>query len=91
MERLIVYISPGIENNECCEVLSLVKQIIIEIDSIETAKQVECHKDDLEGIIVKGNECGGKVGEDSTFVLYQKTRDLFKNELNIYARGGDRY
>ena len=28
-----------------------------------------------------------KVGEDSTFVLYQKTRDLFKNELNIYARG----
>lgn len=88
VERLIVYISPGIENNECREVLNLVKQIIIEIDSIETAKQVECHKDDLEGIIVKGNECGGKVGEDSTFVLYQKTRDLFKNELNIYARGG---
>ena len=38
------------------------------------------------GVIVKGNEAGGFVGEDSSFILLQKW--LLRTSLPLYVRGG---
>jgi malonyl CoA-acyl carrier protein transacylase len=39
-----------------------------------------------DGIVVKGNECGGSVGEEATFVLLQGV--LAEAKIPVYARGG---
>ena len=39
-----------------------------------------------DGIVIKGNECGGLVGEETTFVLLQGV--LGQVKLPVYARGG---
>lgn len=41
---------------------------------------------ELDGWIVKGNEAGGFVGEDSSFILLQKCRK--QTDLPLYLRGG---
>nr|MCU0968097.1 acyltransferase domain-containing protein [Rubrivivax sp.] len=40
----------------------------------------------FDGLIVKGNESGGLVGEDATFILLQKW--LGRTEVPLYVRGG---
>ena len=40
----------------------------------------------LDGVLVKGNESGGFVGEDSSFILLQKC--LSRTRLPLYVRGG---
>ena len=40
----------------------------------------------LDGILVKGNEAGGFVGEDASFILLQKW--LGRTRLPLYLRGG---
>lgn len=40
----------------------------------------------VDGWWVKGHEAGGRVGEDSTFILLQKV--VGKTSLPVYARGG---
>ena len=42
--------------------------------------------DDIEGIVLKGNESGGLVGEYSSFILLQKW--LRQTKLPLYVRGG---
>ena len=40
----------------------------------------------VDGLLLKGNEAGGFVGEDSSFILLQKW--LGRTELPLYLRGG---
>ena len=40
----------------------------------------------VDALLLKGNEAGGLVGEDSSFILLQKW--LGRTELPIYLRGG---
>ena len=40
----------------------------------------------VDGLIVVGNEAGGRVGADSTFILLQSV--LARTELPVWARGG---
>ena len=44
------------------------------------------HEDRLDGLLLKGNESGGYVGEDSSFILLQ--RWLGRTRLPLYVRGG---
>ena len=44
--------------------------ILYQVNSIEEARQAE--KSGAKGIIIKGNEAGGLVGYESTFVLFQR-------------------
>lgn len=41
---------------------------------------------DIDGIIVKGNESGGYIGESSSYILFQKW--LAQTDLPLYVRGG---
>ena len=40
----------------------------------------------IDGVLVKGNEAGGMVGEDASFILLQKW--LQRGDLPLYLRGG---
>src|SRR5665213_3543139 len=40
----------------------------------------------VDGLLIKGNEAGGFVGEDSSFILLQKWRQ--RTALPLYVRGG---
>ena len=40
----------------------------------------------IDGLMLKGNEAGGFVGEDSSFILLQKCRQVTR--LPLYVRGG---
>ena len=40
----------------------------------------------VSGLIVKGHEAGGRVGEETTFILVQKA--LARGRLPVFARGG---
>ena len=40
----------------------------------------------VDGLLIKGNEAGGFVGEDSSFILLQKWRQ--RTQLPLYIRGG---
>jgi acyl transferase domain-containing protein/NADP-dependent 3-hydroxy acid dehydrogenase YdfG len=51
---------------------------------ITSADNLPC--DNVDGLVVKGNEAGGFVGEDSSFVLLQKC--LPKAEVPLYVHGG---
>ncbi|MEO5882823.1 MAG: beta-ketoacyl synthase N-terminal-like domain-containing protein, partial [Caldimonas sp.] len=42
--------------------------------------------DAIDGLLLKGNEAGGFVGEDSSFILLQKW--LGRTDLPLYLRGG---
>jgi len=47
----------------------------------------ECNLENtVDGVVLKGNEAGGVVGESSSFILLQKW--LGKTELPLYVRGG---
>jgi len=58
-------------------------QLIVEYTSFKIDDNVESNAD---GIIVKGNESGGFVGEESSFILLQKF--IGKTKLPIFVRGG---
>ncbi|MDG2051851.1 MAG: SDR family NAD(P)-dependent oxidoreductase [Myxococcota bacterium] len=45
-----------------------------------------CSSADFDGVMVKGNEASGFVGEHSAFILFQRWRQL--TNLPIYVRGG---
>jgi acyl transferase domain-containing protein/NAD(P)H-dependent flavin oxidoreductase YrpB (nitropropane dioxygenase family)/NADP-dependent 3-hydroxy acid dehydrogenase YdfG len=42
----------------------------------------------VDGLVVKGNECGGFVGEDASFILLQKWLKLPRAGLPLFLRGG---
>ncbi len=59
-------------------------KVLVEVrsaDWTETALSPFC-----DGLMIKGNEAGGFVGEDSSFILLQKWRQ--RTRLPLYVRGG---
>ena len=46
---------------------------------------------DIDGLILKGHESGGRVGDDTTFILLQRwqaARTQSGRPLPVYAQGG---
>jgi acyl transferase domain-containing protein/NAD(P)H-dependent flavin oxidoreductase YrpB (nitropropane dioxygenase family)/short-subunit dehydrogenase len=63
---------------------SAARTLLIEICDAEAARALSGTA--IGGLIAKGNEAGGWVGEDSAFVLLQKLLDLRAHP--VYVRGG---
>lgn len=64
-----------------------VTEIIYQIHTYDEA--IAARKIGINNIILKGNEAGGKVGTDSTFILFQRIMqhaDL--KEMNVWVQGG---
>ncbi|WEK70392.1 MAG: SDR family NAD(P)-dependent oxidoreductase [Candidatus Chryseobacterium colombiense] len=59
--------------------------IIYQVSSLEEARQAE--QSGAKGIIIKGNEAGGLVGYESTFVLYQRIIKEIKS-IPVWVQGG---
>ncbi|WP_261512668.1 type I polyketide synthase [Chryseobacterium paludis] len=59
--------------------------VIYQVNSLEEARQAE--QSGAKGIIVKGNEAGGLVGYESTFVLFQRVIKEI-NTIPVWAQGG---
>ncbi|MFC3756434.1 beta-ketoacyl synthase N-terminal-like domain-containing protein [Chryseobacterium tructae] len=59
--------------------------IIYQVTSLEEAKQAE--QSGAKGIIIKGNEAGGQIGYESTFVLFQRIIKEIKS-IPVWVQGG---
>ncbi|WP_291881081.1 beta-ketoacyl synthase N-terminal-like domain-containing protein [Chryseobacterium sp.] len=59
--------------------------IIYQVSSLEEARQAE--QSGAKGIIIKGNEGGGLVGYESTFVLFQRVIKEIKS-IPVWVQGG---
>lgn len=59
--------------------------IIYQVTSLEEAKQAE--ESGAKGIIIKGNEAGGHIGYESTFVLFQRIINEIKS-IPVWVQGG---
>ncbi len=60
------------------------RTILLEATDLEEAKRGE--RLGVDGLIAKGHEAGGRVGEETTFVLLQRL--LARATLPVYAHGG---
>lgn len=58
---------------------------VYQVSSLEEARQAE--QSGAEGIIIKGNEAGGWVGYESTFVLFQRVIKEIQN-IPVWVQGG---
>ena len=57
------------------------------VAEVKTARALEpVIESHLDGVLIKGNEAGGFVGEDASFILLQKWRNLTR--LPMFLRGG---
>ncbi|MBP2616611.1 type I polyketide synthase [Chryseobacterium jejuense] len=59
--------------------------IIYQVTSLEEAKQAE--QSGAKGIIIKGNEAGGQIGYESSFVLFQRIIKEIKS-IPVWVQGG---
>lgn len=59
--------------------------VVYQVTSLEEARQAE--QLGAEGIIIKGNEAGGLVGYESTFVLFQRVIKEIKT-IPVWVQGG---
>jgi len=60
-------------------------KLLYQIHTIDEARQA--YADGADGIIVKGNEGAGKVGYESSYVLFQRVIKEFK-DIDVYIQGG---
>jgi NAD(P)H-dependent flavin oxidoreductase YrpB (nitropropane dioxygenase family) len=58
---------------------------ICQVTSLEEARQAE--QSGAKGIIIKGNEAGGQIGYESTFVLFQRIINEIKS-IPVWVQGG---
>ncbi len=59
-------------------------RILVEATEVDHAEAAE--RAGADGIVVKGNECGGRVGEETSFILLQRVASRIS--LPIWVRGG---
>jgi acyl transferase domain-containing protein/NAD(P)H-dependent flavin oxidoreductase YrpB (nitropropane dioxygenase family)/NAD(P)-dependent dehydrogenase (short-subunit alcohol dehydrogenase family)/acyl carrier protein len=59
-------------------------QVFLECISLEEAQRAE--QAGVDGVIVKGHEAGGRVGQETTFILLQRV--LVQLAIPVYAQGG---
>jgi len=62
------------------------RKLLLEVTDIEPALHLNDPSFPIDGIVVKGHESGGWVGEDSTLILLQKL--LTQQNRPVYAQGG---
>ena len=74
----------GVKGEEIGSLVAPERKILIEITDLDDASSIR--EDIIDGIIAKGHESGGWVGEDSAYILIQKLRE--KLALPIYVQGG---
>lgn len=60
------------------------RKVLAQICSVEEARQAMAFG--VDGLIAKGNESGGRVGEKSTFILLQQVIKVV--DLPVWAQGG---
>lgn len=90
-EGFLVILSPGLPQYDRAEVETAVQsahargwRVFVEVVSLPEARMAETAAAD--GVIAKGHESGGRVGEETTFVLLQR---LAKEvTLPVFAQGG---
>lgn len=61
------------------------QSILYQVSNLEDAKKAE--QSGAKGIIIKGNEAGGLVGYESTFVLFQRVIKEIKS-IPVWVQGG---
>ena len=61
------------------------RRVLLEVTSVEQALRLGKHHD-VAGLVVRGQECGGWTGEDSSFILLQRLLTL--QSLPLYVQGG---
>lgn len=59
-------------------------EVLFEVSSLVEAEVALSGK--VDGLVAKGNEAGGRVGEETTFVLLQRLVSRF--DVPVWARGG---
>ncbi len=64
------------------------RQILLEITDVEQAQALNAHTQNIniDGLVARGHESGGWVGEDSAFILLQKLLNI--QSRPIYVQGG---
>ena len=62
----------------------LALEVLVEAVSVDEA--VAAHQAAADGMIAKGSEAGGRIGDDTSFLLLQRLHGLFPTP--IYAQGG---
>jgi len=61
--------------------------VLVQVTSVEEARIAL--DTGIVGLIAKGNESGGRVGQDSTFILLQRLLELTqKHNVPVWAQGG---
>ncbi len=58
--------------------------VLIQVTCVEQA--IAAEQAGADGIVVKGNECGGRVGEETSFILLQRVASEVR--IPIWVRGG---
>ncbi|AGY59895.1 type I polyketide synthase [Gloeobacter kilaueensis] len=63
------------------------RRVLVEVTDLDQAELIVQAQLPVDGLVVRGHECGGWVGEDSAFVLAQKLLRL-EGTTSIYVQGG---
>ncbi|TBR61053.1 6-deoxyerythronolide-B synthase [Westiellopsis prolifica IICB1] len=64
------------------------RQLLLEITDVEQAQALNSHAQqiNIDGLVARGHESGGWVGEDSAFILLQKLLSI--QSRPVYVQGG---
>ncbi|BAZ66710.1 putative modular polyketide synthase [Fischerella sp. NIES-4106] len=64
------------------------RQLLLEITDVEQAQALDSHAQqiNIDGLVARGHESGGWVGEDSAFILLQKLLSI--QSRPVYVQGG---
>ncbi len=68
------------------------RQIRVLLEAVTIAEARRGAELDIDGLILKGHESGGRVGDDTTFILLQRWQAAVSagevRDLPVYAQGG---
>jgi acyl transferase domain-containing protein/NAD(P)H-dependent flavin oxidoreductase YrpB (nitropropane dioxygenase family)/NAD(P)-dependent dehydrogenase (short-subunit alcohol dehydrogenase family) len=84
----------GGEQAEWIEWIALLRrrQIRVLVEAVTIAEARRAAELDIDGLILKGHESGGRIGDDTTFILLQRWRAAVNagevRNLPVYAQGG---
>jgi acyl transferase domain-containing protein/NAD(P)H-dependent flavin oxidoreductase YrpB (nitropropane dioxygenase family)/NAD(P)-dependent dehydrogenase (short-subunit alcohol dehydrogenase family) len=62
------------------------RRVIVQVTSVTEARAAIA--DGADGLVAKGNESGGRVGEETSFVLLQRLRGALGASVPIWLQGG---
>ncbi|MBD3559310.1 acyltransferase domain-containing protein, partial [Planktothrix sp. FACHB-1355] len=62
------------------------RKLLLEVTDTDQITDLNISNPNIDGIVAKGHEAGGWVGEDSAFVLTQKL--IARQSLPVYVQGG---